>query len=143
MSDVRSNSDCIDDQVPEAAKGIAGLGADVGNRAMNAAGVVYKKAEDAASYVSQKAADATTAVGGTLKSMGDSVRTNAPHTGLAGDASNTMADTLESSGQYIQSHGFSGATEDLTNVIRRNPITSLLAAVGVGFLIAQATARQR
>lgn len=143
MSDGHPNADCADTSMSEADKGVADMSTDAGNRAMHAAGAAYKKVEDAASYVGNRADDATSAVGGRLKSMGDSVRTNTPRTGMAGSASDAIAETLENTGHYLQAQGLSGAAEDLTNIVRRNPIPALLAAVGVGFLIAQATNRPR
>jgi hypothetical protein len=37
----------------------------------------------------------------------------------------------------LEEHGFKGIGEDVTNMIRRNPVPALLVGVGVGFLIAQ------
>jgi hypothetical protein len=58
---------------------------------------------------------------------------------VLGSASSAVASTLESSGRYLQEHGLSGVGEDLTNMIRKNPVPALLMAVGIGFLIARAT----
>jgi hypothetical protein len=104
-----------------------------------AAAYVGHKAEEAASYVGQRAEDATSSLGGSLKSLGETVRDKAPQSGMAG----SVAHSLECTGEYLQTEGLSGIGEDLSAVIRRNPIPALLAAVGVGFLIAQATTSRR
>jgi hypothetical protein len=57
----------------------------------------------------------------------------------AGEASAVVADTLESTGRYLQEEGLKGMAEELTILIRRNPVPALLAAFGAGFLIARAT----
>lgn len=107
----------------------------------DASKTVTEKAEEGAAYAGQKVESAAASVGGALKSMGDSVRHNGPHDGVAGSVSSSMAGTLESTGEYLQTHGLGDAAEDLTNVIRRHPVPSLFVAMGVGFLLAQATHR--
>ena len=47
----------------------------------------------------------------------------------------------ENTGRYLQEEGLKGIAEDVTNLIRRNPIPALLAGVGVGFLIGRITTR--
>jgi len=89
-------------------------------------------ARDAAAFVGQKADDATAAVGGGLKSLGNTIREKGC---TVGNASAAMAQTLENSGDYLQEQGVKGIGRDLTNLIRRNPIPSLLIGVGVGFLL--------
>jgi len=100
-----------------------------------------KKASEAASYVSDKAEDATSAVGSGMKSLAGTIRQNAPREGMLGNAGSAVASTLESGGRYLEEHGLSGIGDDLTDVIRRNPIPALLIGIGVGFLIARATRR--
>jgi hypothetical protein len=100
-----------------------------------------KKAGEAASYVGQKAEDAASAVGTGMKSLAGTIRESAPREGMLGSAGSAVASTLESGGRYLEEHGLSGIGEDLTEVIRRNPIPALLIGIGVGFLIARATRR--
>jgi len=111
----------------------------VGHKAEDAASYVGKKAEEAASYVGQKTGDASAAVGSGLRSFGNTVRDRGPEGGIAGDASSAVADSLESSGRYLQEEGVKDMAEDLTNLIRRNPIPALLIGVAAGYLVAKAT----
>jgi len=115
------------------------LASSLGEKAKDAAASVAHTAEDAASFVGHKAEDATAAVGSGLRSLGDTLRDHTPQSGMAGEASAAVANTLESTGRYLQEEGLQGIAEDVTNLIRRNPIPALLVGVGIGFLIARAT----
>lgn len=117
-------------------------GASLGDKEKDAAAAVAHTAEDAASYVGRKAEDTTAAVGCGLKSLGNTLRDNTPRSGMVGEASSAVANTLESTGRYLQEGGLKGIAEDVTNLIRRNPIPFLVFGVGVGFLIARATTRR-
>ena len=118
-------------------------GAALKHRAEQAAHAAAQKGREMAGYVSDKAkataTSATNTVGEGLKSLGDTVREKAP----AGTATTAVADSLEHTGRYLQEEGLSGAANDLTDLIRRNPIPALLVGIGFGFLIAQATSTKR
>jgi hypothetical protein len=58
-----------------------------------------------------------------------------------GTASESVADRLESGGRYIREEGLSGITEDLTEMVRRNPVPALLCGVALGFMLARLTTR--
>jgi hypothetical protein len=111
----------------------------VTDKAKEAASTVGQKASDVASTIGHKAEDATSAVGGSMKSLAGSIREKLPHEGVMGSATTAVADTLESGGRYLQEEGLSGMADDLTNLIRRNPIPALFIGIGIGFLIARAT----
>src|SRR5438874_260622 len=38
---------------------------------------------------------------------------------------------------YVQREGFSGMADDLTNLVRRNPLPALFIGFGLGFLLAR------
>lgn len=115
------------------------MASNVASTASNMASTVAEKTGQAASFVGHKAKDATTAVGGGMESLADTIREHTPNSGVLGNAGAAMADTLESGGRYLQEHGLKGIGDDLTNVIRRNPVPALLIGIGIGFLIARAT----
>ena len=52
-----------------------------------------------------------------------------------------IADKLEGGGRYLETQGLKGIGEDVTDLIRQNPIPALLIGVGVGVLIAQLVRR--
>jgi len=108
-----------------------------GEKAESAASTATEKAKGAASYVSDKAGQATEAVGCGMESLGGAIREHTPHSGMLGNASECVASKLESAGQYLEQEGLQGLGQDVTNLIRRNPIPALLVGVGLGFLMAR------
>jgi hypothetical protein len=111
----------------------------VADRARETAHNVADKARDLTSQAGRKADDVAGKVGSGLESAADSIREHTPHTGMIGTAASKVADTLESSGHYLKEEGLSGMANDLTEMVKRNPIPALLLAIGVGVLIARAT----
>lgn len=110
----------------------------VKDEAKNIAGTAVHKAEDAAAFIGEKAEHATEAMGTGMKSLGGTIREKMPHEGVLGNASNAVANTLESGGQYLEQHGLKGVGDDMTKMIRQHPIPALLIGIGVGFLLARA-----
>lgn len=110
----------------------------VGRKAENATLYVGHKAEDAACYVGQKTGDASAAVGSGLRSLGDSVRSGGPEGGMAGGATSAVADSLESSGRYLQEEGLKDMVEDISSLIRRYPIPALVIGAAAGYLAGKA-----
>ena len=109
---------------------------DAGKQAMDKARDAGRSAGEAA----EQAADAgASAVGSGMKSLAGTIRQQGPHEGMLGQATSTAARTLESGGRYLQDQGLSGMAEDVTDLIRRNPIPAVLVGVGIGFLLAQMT----
>lgn len=107
----------------------------------HAASAAMDKAHELASTASRKVDEATTALGEKAKSMASTLRERAPHEGMLGNASGMVADTLDNAGRYLQEEGLSGMAEDVTDLIRRNPIPALFVGVGIGFLLAKAFRR--
>jgi phage-related minor tail protein len=106
-----------------------------GQKAQDLAQTAGEKARDAAHTAGQKAEDATASLGGTLKSAADTVRSHTPNEGMFGRASDAVAGALEHGGQYLQEKNLSGMADDMTEMIRRNPIPAVLFGVGLGFLL--------
>jgi hypothetical protein len=106
-------------------------------RAKDMASSVGQSASEMASNAGQKAEDATSAVGGSIRSLAGTLRESLPHEGMIGSASSAVADTLDRGGRYLQEEGLRGIGEDLSSLIRRNPIPAVLIGIGVGFLIAR------
>lgn len=97
------------------------------------------KAQDAASTLGQKAEDATAAVGCGMQSLAGTIREKVPQGGMLGEASSAVARSLDQGGRYLKDEGLQGIGDDLTNLVRRNPIPALLLGIGVGYLLARAT----
>jgi ElaB/YqjD/DUF883 family membrane-anchored ribosome-binding protein len=105
------------------------------DKAKDVAGQAYDKAKDVASSVGQKADDLTSSAGTQLKNLGDTIRERAPHEGMLGSAAQGMARTLRDSGEYLENAGLSGIGEDLTTMIRKNPVPAVLVGIGFGFIL--------
>lgn len=115
--------------------------ADVATKASEMASSAAQGVSKAASTVGEKAEQGVAAVGTGMKSLAGSIREHAPIGGVMGTASSKVAQTLESSGRYLEEEGLHGMGKDLTNLIRRNPIPAVLIGIGIGFLIARSTSR--
>jgi hypothetical protein len=112
------------------------------DKAKEAVGHVGEAIGGTASAVGQKAgevaASVTSAVGSGMQSLGEQVRDRGPESGMLGKATETVAGGLEEAGKYLEEKNFSDMAEDLTNLIRRNPLPAVLVGVGIGFLLARA-----
>jgi hypothetical protein len=135
-TDVKNQAKEVGQQAMDKARDVASSAADkareIGSNVSHAAG-------EAASNIGQRAEDATSSVGGGMKSLASQVREHGPREGMLGSATSAVADSLERGGRYLQEEGLQGIGEDLTALIRRNPIPALLVGIGVGFLLARAT----
>jgi len=118
--------------------GQAAVGAVV-DKAKDAAGDAVKAGQHAAHAVGNAADAATGQVGQGVQSLAQSVRQHGPDGGMLGSATDTVASTLEQGGRYLQEEGLTGMADDLTTLIKRNPIPALLVGIGIGFLLARLT----
>jgi ElaB/YqjD/DUF883 family membrane-anchored ribosome-binding protein len=101
---------------------------------------VGQTAQQAASAVGKTAENATASVGQGVQSAADTVRNYGPHEGMLGSATKSVADTLDSAGKYVEDKNLTGMMEDMSGLIKRNPIPAVLIGIGVGFLIGRALA---
>jgi ElaB/YqjD/DUF883 family membrane-anchored ribosome-binding protein len=121
-----------------------------GDKAKEAAGAVGSKAKEAASAVgemftnaasaagstiSQTAEKVTSATGSGVKHLGETIKEKGPHDGMFGGATRAVGDTLEQGGKYLEQEGFSGMIDDVTELVRKNPMPAVLVGIGIGFLI--------
>jgi hypothetical protein len=95
------------------------------------------KTQGAASFLEEKAEQAAEAVGAGMESLGQTIREHRPEGGVLGNAGEAVAKKLEAGGHYLEEMGLKGIGEDITNMIRRNPVPTLLIGVGLGFLVAR------
>jgi len=96
---------------------------------------VAQKASDVGHTIGQKAEDATSSVGSGMQNLADKVRDNAPQSGMLGSASRTVASAIDSAGHYVEDKNLSGMMEDVTALVKRNPIPALMIGLGIGFLL--------
>jgi len=78
-----------------------------------------------------------------LKEYGDRTGgpNGAPHEGAIATAVAAIAGGLESASSYLQEQEFAAMATDLTALMRRYPIQSLLVGVGLGYVLARLTTR--
>jgi len=124
--------------VGDKAKDFASSAAD---QAKHFASTAADQAKQFGKSASDLAENATSRVGSSVESLGGKLRDSAPREGVVHDAASRVADTLERGGRYLQQEGLSGITDDLTGVIKRNPIPAVLVGIGIGYLIAHALRR--
>jgi len=126
----------------DAASNMADKTKDMASTAMDktreVASNVADKGKDMASRVGQKADDMAGRAGSALETAAGSVRDHGPQSGMLGTATSRVADAVENTGRYLREEGVTGLAEDLTDMVRRNPIPALLLGLGVGFLLARA-----
>jgi hypothetical protein len=102
---------------------------------------VAEKAQEAATFVGNKAEKATESVGAGMECLGGKIRAFEPAEGILHNAGEAIASTLESGGKYLEQYGLKGIADDMTNLIRRNPIPALLIGIGFGVLLSRAVRR--
>jgi len=76
-----------------------------------------------------------------MASLGHTVRDNLPHDGMVGQAADAVAGSLESGGRYLQQHSPADMWNDVTDLVRKNPMTCLMIGLGFGFLLARLVKR--
>jgi hypothetical protein len=107
-------------------------------KAKGKANEMADKAEKTASNVKDKADSATGSVGSGMKTMGEKVEEYGPKEGMLGKATSKVSEGLKQSGEYLEEKGLSGMAGDVGEMIKRNPIPSLLLALGIGYLVGRA-----
>jgi len=98
----------------------------------------FEALQHAAQAVGQKAEDATASVGSSMQKVADTVRDQGPNAGILGTATHTVADAIEGTGKYLEDKNLHGMMEDVTGLIKRNPIPAVLLGLGIGFLVGRA-----
>ena len=128
----------------ETFQGTTNAAAGAAKDAMNAAADAATQAAEKASEVGRDALDKLDASRGTvaqgLRATAGALRSYAPDS-VAKHAQNT-ADAMDSAADYIRVRDLRSMTSDLTELVRRSPGPSLIAAVAIGFLLGSAMRRR-
>jgi hypothetical protein len=112
-----------------------GLASDLTHKAQDVASNVAGKAQNLASAAADRADDAISAVGDRMSGLAGTIRQSGPREGVLGQATGTVADTLKSGGDYLKDHGLREMGDDMTTLVKRYPVQSLLVGFGFGLLI--------
>ncbi len=91
----------------------------------------------AAHEVGSKADQLVAQAGSDIQEIGNSLGRNLPHSGMLGSVSQSFAGAVQQSGEYLEDQKLSGMAKDVTCMIRRNPIPSVLISAGIGWFIAR------
>ncbi len=108
---------------------------DYGTRSLGTGGEPGMRSPDALSSVAERAGEVASSVADRASDLAATVRAKASEAGTA------VADTWEAGRHYVEERGVGGMVEDLTRVIRRNPIPALLISFGLGFMLARSIRR--
>jgi hypothetical protein len=120
---------------------VEGTASQASEKVQQAASAAKEKAQELASSASKRVDEATAALGERVKSVAGSLRERGPQEGVLGSATGAVADSLDTAGRYIQEEGLVGMAEDITELIRRNPIPAMLVGIGIGFMLARVLRR--
>jgi ElaB/YqjD/DUF883 family membrane-anchored ribosome-binding protein len=124
----------VADKAKDAAQNVADSTRDMASQAGQAL-------SGAASTVGKKAEEWTSAAGHRVESLADTVRQQGPNSGMFGKANEAVAESLEKAGEYMSDKNLSGMMDDMTSLIKRNPIPALLVGLGIGYLLARSMRR--
>jgi len=117
-------------------KEAAGATFDKAKEAASSMGEAVGSAATAAAQAAGKTADRLTAsAGSSVKHLGETIREKGPQDGALAGATKAVGNTLEEGGKYLEQEGFSGMMDDVTDLIRKNPVPAVLVGIGIGFLI--------
>jgi uncharacterized protein YjbJ (UPF0337 family) len=100
-----------------------------------------RHAEEMASSAAATASQPISAVGEKIGSLAGVIREKAPHEGTMGTAATAVAEKLDVAGSYLQEKNLDHMMSDLSDMIRRYPVPSLLVGLGIGYLLARSTRR--
>jgi len=124
MKEYGDKMDSSGSGMPEAAEAVASMTA---------------KAQELGATAASKVGEAATAVGEQMGSLASAIRDNAPHDGAIATAATAVAGGLESASSYLHEKEYANLATDLTALVRRYPVQSLLVGVGLGYVLARGT----
>jgi uncharacterized protein YjbJ (UPF0337 family) len=105
------------------------------------AGDAKRTAEETATSAATMASQPISAVGEKIGSLAGVIREKAPREGAVGTAATTVAEKLDAAGSYLQEKDLDHMMGDVSSMIRRYPVPSLLIGLGIGYLLARSTRR--
>jgi hypothetical protein len=109
--------------------------ANVGEMARHATSAVGAMATQAACEVGRKADELTANAGARIEGLGERLGKNSPQAGFLGSASQSVAGAVKESGEYLQNSKLSGVSEDIAQLIKRHPVSSVLIGIGIGWYL--------
>ena len=127
-------------------EGVSKKAADLKSKLEQGGKDFANEVSDKAKKVGTQAAHATdsmiSSVGQGMSNLADKIRDNAPAEGKMGSAVDTVAEGLETGGKYLSEHKVDDIAKDVTEVVRKYPVSSLWIGLGVGVLLGCAFSRK-
>jgi len=114
---------------------------DLSQSASNAYGEAKAKAQELGAVAAEKVGGATKAVGEKMSSLAGTIRESAPQQGTMGSAAKSVANQLDTTATYLQDTNVDNMVKDVTGLIRRYPLYSMLAGLGIGYLFSRRSRR--
>lgn len=136
------------DEVRDRTQDAKNMAEDTLEKGRNMAQQAVEKGKDLAQAAGDKAKEFGTAardradsgaasMGSGLRNAAETIKEHVPQSGVLGSAASQVTGTMENAGRYLEEKGVSGAAEDLTVLIRRHPVPSVLIGIGLGILLGQ------
>ena len=112
--------------------------ADMASQAKDKAGQAADAVSEKLGQQRENAADTLVRVASTMHEKADSV----PGGTKAVNLTHSMANGIESTASYLRDHDFKQMGKDATNICRRYPTQSVIAALAFGFLLGRSARRK-
>jgi hypothetical protein len=119
------------------------MAAEAAEKAKDMASSAAETARGFAHSAKEQAEAGTASLGSGIRNLASSLRENAPHEGMMGSAASGLADRLDRGGHYLEEEGLGGLANDMSTLIRRNPLPAVLIGVGIGFIAAHMCRSER
>jgi ElaB/YqjD/DUF883 family membrane-anchored ribosome-binding protein len=114
---------------------------NVGHRVQETASQVGHRAQEFATGLEEKTHQAASSVGQRLSSLAGTIQSSAPREGIIGSAASGVAQSLETSGRYLQDNRLGDMAEDIGAVIKSYPFTAMGICFGLGLLLGMSSRR--
>jgi hypothetical protein len=102
------------------------------------AGAAVSAVENMASQTAENFSDdadyLASSAGRGVQRIGEQLSRVAPDSGIVGVVSQSVVRTITEGGEYLEGSKLSGLRQDLTKVISRNPIPTILISIGLGWI---------
>jgi hypothetical protein len=107
------------------AEGIKKTANEMGEAASNVAQEMKSKVQGAAQAAAHKAEETKQVAGEQMQAFAGKIR----------EGGEVVSEKAEQFGQYLQEHDFSAIGRDVTEIVRKYPVQSLLIGIGLGILL--------
>lgn len=112
------------------------------DKIMEASSQAKEKLLEKGAQLGEKADATIHSVGERVHQLADKVREKAPTDGKMSQRLSRVADSLDTSADYLAQHGLSDIQSDVTDLVRKYPVQALGAGLVLGFLVGATLSRR-